>query len=201
MRCKHTGQMVVLCTTLLYLPSAFAQGSATDSSGRWVIAGAVNQGIDETIDSSGDTYSIGNANSLGFGYEFVNSGTWVTRLTVNYGFNEGDVGDTTNEFTVWPIELLMMYRIGPTRLGAGAGYYAQPVYTADIDDENFEIELDDEIGFIAAVEFEPAKFFSIGAKYSYVQYGSTDTSFVFDDGSTAHQLDGSSFGIFAVGKF
>ncbi len=201
MRCKYPGQLVVLCATFLYLPAAFAQNSAADDSGKWVIAGAVSQGIDDTVDSSGDTYSIGNANSLGFGYEFVNSTTWVTRLTLNYGFNEGEVGDTTNEFSVWPIEILMMYRLGRTRLGAGAGYYAQPVYKADVNDTNFEIELDDEIGFIAAVEFEPARFFSIGAKYSYVQYGSTDTSFVFDDGSSSDQLDGSSLGVFAVAKF
>jgi len=196
---KYAGHVAVVCATLLYLPAAFAQDP--EASGRWLIHGALDSGIDETVDSGGDTYRIGSTQALGFGYEFVNSSTWITRLSLNYEFNQGDVGDTDNEFSVWPIELLMLYHLGLTRVGFGAGYHAEPVYKADIGDESFEIELDDEFAFIAAVEFEPTKFFSIGARYTYVQYGVSDTRFVFDDGSTEDQLDASSLGVFAVAKF
>ncbi len=198
--CKYPGYLVLACAIALFAPATFAQ-SESDASGRWLVQGALDAGIDETVDSDGDTYRIGSTTMVGFGYEFVNATSWITRVSVSYEFNEDEVGDTDNEFEVWPVEILMLYPLGLTRVGFGAGYHAEPVYEASVDDANSEIELDDEFAFIAAVEFEPSRFFSIGAKYTYVEYGLRDTAFVFDDGSTADELDGSSLGIFAVAKF
>lgn len=203
MMCKYPRYLVFACAIALCAPAALAQPDP-DNRGRWLVQGELDAGIDETIDSDGDTYRIGSTTMLGFGYEFVNSTTWITRLSLSYEFNEDEVGDTDNEFEVWPIEVLLLYRLdkfGATRIGFGAGYHAEPVYEASINDDDFEIELDDEFAFIAAVEFEPTRFFSIGAKYTYVEYGARDTSFVFDDGTSEDQLDGSSLGIFAVAKF
>lgn len=169
--------------------------------GRWVIRGALDAGIDETVDSTAGSYRIGTTQALGFGYEFSNTSVWATQITLGYEFNEDDVGTTTNKFSTIPLELLMLYRLGRTRLGFGPGYHADPTYEAEIAGSSVKIELDDEWAFVAAVEYEPTRIFSIGARYTYVEYGLSNSSFVFDNGSTAEQLDASSLGVFLAAKF
>lgn len=196
---KSPGLLVVLCATLLYLPAVHGQQSE-GRAGKWVLLGGLNYGIEETVDDDGDTYRIGDGLYVGGGYEFTNSTPWATRLTIGYLANEGEVGDTDNEFSVWPLEVLMLYRFGITRLGLGLGWNIEPVYKAEIDDEKFEIELDSDFSLTAAFEVDPVPFFSLGVRYTWVEYD-IDGRFVLPDEQTEEQLDASSIGGYAIFKF
>ncbi len=166
------------------------------------VAAQLSAGLRETFSFQGDDFDIGDGTTLAIGAELGDDGPWLTRISIGYTFHSADTGPSDNEFSVFPIDLVFVHRLGASaEVGIGGSYYASPKYEADSPTESQEIEFDDQFGFLLEASYAPARLVRIGARYSYVTYSLSDTRFNFPDGSNDNELDGSALSVYAAITF
>lgn len=131
-------------------------------------------------------------------------GTFLLSAGLRYTFAElpvqihGAIGYHSNgvlpangdvEFGRFPVELMGFYNIGGHQFGVGVTYHLNPKFTVDGFYDEYDIDMENALGFVIEYDFQLIDDISLGLRYVDINY-TPDSDFVEDS-----DIDGSHLGL------
>ncbi len=169
-----------------------------------VLTGEIAFGGDDlaTVTSGGGDLQAGQLLNLGIGYDFDLNAAKSLRLRagINYKFDSVDATNGEADFDRWPLDVILVSRVGNFSLGAGITYHLSPTFEATINGSTSRVDFDDSMGFLLQAGFMVSERLELGARFTLIEYES-DGPLVMTNGAITNKVDGDSFGLFVTAGF
>lgn len=173
-------------------------------SAGFVLTGEVAFGGDDLVLVSGDSGDLqaGQLLNLGIGYDFdLNPAkTVLLRTGINYKFDSVDASNGEADFDRFPLDILVISRVGHFALGAGITYHLSPTFEATINGVSSRIKFDDSLGFLLQAGYLVSERVELGARLTLIDYKSNEL-LLLTSGAITNKVDGDSFGLYVSAGF
>lgn len=159
-------------------------------------------GDDLAVVAGGEDLQAGQLLNLGIGYDFdLNAAkTLLLRAGINYKFDSVDADNGEADFDRWPLDVLLISRVGNFALGAGITYHLSPSFEATVNGSTSRVDFDDSLGFLLQAGYLVAERIELGARVTLIEYES-DQPLMLINGAISNKVDGDSFGIYISAGF
>ena len=182
---------IPLILSTLIVPAFADSKKSTDVTG--FLSGGLTFGGDTlgtVVYDDGDTENIKAGEFFFFsGGVLATQDNFQLQGSIGYYSDEANADNGDVGFTRIPLEFLTFWKQEKFRLGGGLTYHVDPEFEIDLDGDpnNGKVKFDDALGFVVQADYLFDNGFTLGVRYTAIDYEYSDID--------AEDVDGSSTGV------